>query len=164
MVPTTILVEINLVYTSTTDIPLPTSQTLSTLFRTHTSTRSGTRSQQLDEHKKSKALLGHRDIRGHQAHQFILRHIHMLVDMASSPQYLARSAQSPEHIDIDPRITGMSDASCAGIDPSAVSYSTSDRASYSEVSKKKRHLKSCHLRLLDPHTRLGPLHLPCRDI
>lgn len=59
--------------------------------------------------------------------------MHMLIDMASSPQYLASSAQNPDHIDIDPRITTMADGSCAGIAPSTVAYSNSDHTSYSEV-------------------------------
>lgn len=59
--------------------------------------------------------------------------MHMLVDMASSPQYLAPSAQSPEHIDIDPRIATLPGGSCSGIAPSTVAYSTSDHTSYSEV-------------------------------
>lgn len=70
-----------------------------------------------------------------------LAHMHMLVDMASSPQYLAPSAQSPDHLDIDPRITGLPDGSCPGIAPSTVAYSTSEQASYSEV---RTHL-SCTL-------------------
>lgn len=62
--------------------------------------------------------------------------MHALVDMASSPQYLAPSAQNPESIDIDPALVSLPDGacgSCASIRPSTVAYSNSDHTSYSEV-------------------------------
>ncbi|KAJ4422268.1 hypothetical protein N0V82_003129 [Gnomoniopsis sp. IMI 355080] len=58
----------------------------------------------------------------------------MLIDMASSPEYLAPSVQNTETIDIDPAITGMPNGSCSSIPPSTVSYSTPDPNVYSEVS------------------------------
>lgn len=59
--------------------------------------------------------------------------MHTLLDMASSPEYLAPSAEDID-LNIDPAITAMSNGSCSSIPPSAVSYATPDPNSYSEVS------------------------------
>lgn len=65
--------------------------------------------------------------------------MHTLLDMASSPEYLAPSAHHTGDMDdlnldnIDPAITGMSNASCSSVPPSTVSYTSPDPNSYSEV-------------------------------
>ncbi|KAJ4393913.1 hypothetical protein N0V93_003130 [Gnomoniopsis smithogilvyi] len=62
--------------------------------------------------------------------------MHILVDMASSPEYLTPSVQNTETIEmnIDPAITGLPHGSCSSIPPSTVSYSTPDPNMYSEVT------------------------------
>lgn len=53
------------------------------------------------------------------------------LDMASSPQYLAPSALTPEHIEIDSNTTALPDES--GSIPTTVAYSHPDQGPYAEV-------------------------------
>lgn len=57
-----------------------------------------------------------------------------LIDMASSPQYLAPSAHTPEHIEIDSNTTVLPDGSGSIAQPTTVAYSHPEQSVYSEVS------------------------------
>lgn len=57
-----------------------------------------------------------------------------LTDMASSPQYFASSAHTPEHVDIDSNTIVLPDGSCANTQPTTLAYSHPDQNSYSGVS------------------------------